>query len=209
MNEAMRDSAETQQLLERIRAGDRPAFEQLFARHRPYLRHVVELRLDPRLRPRLDPSDVVQDTQLAAFQRLDDYLRRQPMPFRLWLRQTARERLIMLRRHHLTAARRAAGREGALPERSSLLLAQQLLAREASPSQQWDRREAARLVRDAVAGLADIDREILLMRNFEGLSNREVACVLGLEPGTASRRYGRALLRLREVLKGHDPGAMP
>ena len=66
------DSSETQRLLDRVRAGDRRAFDELFTRHRPYLRQVIGLRLDPQLRPRVDPSDVVQETQLEAFRRLED-----------------------------------------------------------------------------------------------------------------------------------------
>src|SRR5262245_29964288 len=95
------DSAETVQLLEEVRAGQADAFDRLFTRHQDYLRQVVALRLDPRLRPRVDPSDVVQETQLEAFRRLPDFLQRQPMPFRLWLRKTAQERLRMLERRHL------------------------------------------------------------------------------------------------------------
>src|SRR5262245_10161331 len=105
------DSAATRRLLERARAGEAEAPEQLLARHRPFLRQLVELRLDPRLRARVDPSDVVQEAQWDAFRRLADYLRRRPMPFRLWLRKTAQERLQKFQRQHLEAGRRAAGRE--------------------------------------------------------------------------------------------------
>jgi RNA polymerase sigma-70 factor (ECF subfamily) len=200
MPEVTPDSAETQRLLRRIHGGDRQAFEKLFARHRPYLRQIVDLRLDPKVRARVDPSDVVQETHLEAFRRLPDYLERRPMPFRLWLRKTAYERLLMLQRHHLQAQRRAVDREVALPDRSSVQLFRQLLAPGSTPSQQLARAELARRVRQAVAQLAEIDREILLMRNLEGLSNHEVAQVLEIEPAAASQRYGRALLRLRKFL---------
>jgi RNA polymerase sigma-70 factor (ECF subfamily) len=122
------------------------------------------------------------------------------MPFRLWLRKTAYERLLMLQRHHLQAQRRAVDREVALPDRSSVQLFRQLLAPGSTPSQQLARAELARRVRQAVAQLVEIDREILLMRNLEGLSNHEVAQVLEIEPAAASQRYGRALLRLRKFL---------
>ncbi len=194
------DSSETTRLLEQVRDGDRDAFEKLFARHRPYLRQVVSLRLDPKLRARVDASDVVQETHLEAVRRLPDYLERRPMPFRLWLRKTAYERLLMIERHHVDAQRRAVGREVALPDRSSLQLFGQLLAAGSTPSQQLSRAELARRVRQAVARLADIDKEILLMRNLEGLSNHEVAQVLEIAPAAASQRYGRALLRLRKLL---------
>jgi RNA polymerase sigma-70 factor (ECF subfamily) len=200
MDEPLPDSAETQRLLEQVRAGDRLAFEQLFTRHRPFLRQVVELRLDPRLRARVDPSDVVQETQLEAFRRLGDYLERRPMPFRLWLRQTACERLLMAQRHHVGAARRAVGREVPLPDASSLQLAQQVLAAGSTPSQRLDRDEVAGRVRQALARLSETDREILLLRNLEMLSNQEAANVLQIDPAAASQRYGRALLRLRKLL---------
>jgi RNA polymerase sigma-70 factor (ECF subfamily) len=194
------DSEGTCQKLERAAAGDPAAFDELFARQRDFLRVVVQLRMDARLRARVDPSDVVQEAQLDAFRRLRDFLDRRPMPFRLWLRRTVRERLLKVQRRHLDAGRRDAGRDVPLPEHSSLLLAGRLLAAGSTPSQRLDRADAARRVREAVATLPEADREVLLMRNFEGLSNQEVAYLLGLDPATASKRHGRALLRLRQVL---------
>jgi RNA polymerase sigma-70 factor (ECF subfamily) len=183
-----------------MRAGDRQAFAQLFARHQIYLRRLVELRLDPRLRPRVDPSDVVQEAHLEALSRLPAYLERPALPFRLWLRQIAADCALKARRHHLGTARRALGREVPLPERSSLVLARQLLAGGSTPSQHLDHRDLARRLRQAVAQLPEADREVVMMRHFEGLSNREVACLLGLDPATASKRHGRALLRLHRIL---------
>ena len=128
------DSTETRDLLERLRAGDRAALDQLLSRHRAFLRRLIDLRLDPTLRVRVDPSDVVQETQLEAARRIDDYLRRGPMPFRLWLRMTAEKRLNALWRQHAEAARRAVGRELSLNGRSSVQLAGQLVAAGPSPS---------------------------------------------------------------------------
>src|SRR6056297_731999 len=116
------DSTETRFLLNAVAAGRLTAFEQLFERHRDELRRAVELRFDPRLRGRADPSDVVQETHLEAFRRLDDFTTRRPMSFRLWLRRTAQERLIKLRERHLKASRRSVGRELPLPDQTSVLL---------------------------------------------------------------------------------------
>jgi RNA polymerase sigma-70 factor (ECF subfamily) len=194
---------ETEELLRRLQSGDANALDRLFTHHRPYLRRVVELRLDPKLRARVDASDVVQETELEVARRIDDYLRRQPMSFRLWLRKTAHQRVLMVHRRHLQAFRRAAGREVPLPEGSSIALAQQLLAGGPSPSQAARRRDVARRVRQAVGTLDEADREIILMRNFEELTNQEVAEALGIAPVAASKRYGRALLRLKDVLIEH------
>jgi RNA polymerase sigma-70 factor (ECF subfamily) len=141
----------------------------------------------------------VQETHLEAFRCLPDYLARRPMPFRLWLRKTAQQRLQVARRRHLEAARRAVRREVPLPEESSLLLARALL-NASTPSQQIQRRELGRRVRQAVARLNEADQEILLLRTFEGLSNKEIACILDIDPAAASQRYGRAVLRLHKLL---------
>jgi len=201
MPEVKPDSAETCALLEAIRAGDAQALEQLLGRHRTELRAFIENHFDARLRARLDPSDVVQETQLEVVRRIDDFLAQAPMPFRLWLRKKAFERLLNLRRDHLTRQRRSVAREEALPDRSSLLLAGPLLARGPSPSQQAQDRELAERVSRAVARLADADREILLLRHAEDLPFEEIACLLDIEPAAARKRFGRALIRLQKVLR--------
>jgi RNA polymerase sigma-70 factor (ECF subfamily) len=200
MSEGQPDSAETQGLLEQASAGDTSAFERLFTRHQPYLQQLVELRLDPRLRARLDPADIVQEAHMEAFRRLNVYLEKRPMPFRLWLRQIACDHAAKARRHHLGRARRSLGREAALPEQSSLMFAEKLIALGSTPSQQLDRRELARRLHAALAKLPESDREVILMRHFEGLSNQEVACLLAIDPAATSKRHGRAMLRLHRVL---------
>jgi RNA polymerase sigma-70 factor (ECF subfamily) len=194
------DSAETRALLEEIGRGDARAMENLLGRHRTQLRDFIECHFDPRLRARVDPSDVVQETQMELVRRMDDFLAKRPMPFRLWLRKKAIERLLNLRRQHLTLKRRSVDREQAWPERSSLLLAGPLLARGASPSQQLQDRELAERVSRAVGRLAHSDREILLLRHAEDLPFEEIARLLDVEPAAARKRFGRALIRLQNVL---------
>lgn len=200
MEERAPDSAETQRLLQRLRADEPHALDKLFARYRPYLSEFASLRLDPKLRRRVDPSDIVQEVQLEATRRMEDYLRQAPMPFRLWLRQLAQDRMLQMRRFHLAAGRRAMGREVALPERSSLALARQLLAGGSTPSQRLDQEELARRVRRAVSQLPEMDHEILLLRTFERLSFEEIALLLKIDPAAARKRHGRALLRLGKLL---------
>jgi RNA polymerase sigma-70 factor (ECF subfamily) len=203
MAEVEPDSQATRALLERIGRGDRTALERLLTRYRPRLHAFIEVRLDPRLRARVDPSDVVQETQLEVVRRIDSFLRRQTMPFHLWVRKTAYERLLDLRRNHCRRARRSVDREIPWPERSSLLLARPLLAGGPSPSQQLAARELAERVAQAVAELGEDDREILLMRHAEELSYDAIACLLEIEAATARKRYGRALFRLQQVLSQH------
>jgi RNA polymerase sigma-70 factor (ECF subfamily) len=183
-----------------VSSGGRDAFERLFDRHRRQLLGAVRLRMRPALRARIDPSDVVQETYVEAIARMPDYLARKPMPFGLWLRKTARERLIKLDEHH-RAARRSPRREVPLPARSSLLLAERLVEVAPPASREVSRRETAQRVRQALAQLNDDDREILLMRYLEHLSNQEIAALLDIDPAAASRRHGRALMRLEKTLR--------
>lgn len=194
------DDAEVRRLFGQLRAGDRAALDQLLAGHRAYLMNVIDLRMDPKLRARIDPSDVVQEAQLEAACRIQEYLEREPMPFHVWLRKTAYERLLRLRRQHVEADCRSVAKEVPLPDSSSAMLAKKVLSPMPAPSQQAIDQELARRVRRAMAALPEADREVLLMRSFEALTNEETAQCLGLEPAAASKRYGRAILKLRQLL---------
>src|SRR5262245_61602231 len=174
------DSAETCGLLEQVRQGKRDALESLLARYRPAMHAVVEARLDAQVRARLDPSDVVQEAQLEVARRMEDFLNRRPMPFHLWVRKTAYERLLNARRDHRQRARRSVDREVILPDRSSLLLVRPLFHGGPSPSQQAEARERADRIALAVSGLAEADREVLLMRHAEELSYEEIGCLLDI-----------------------------
>jgi RNA polymerase sigma-70 factor (ECF subfamily) len=202
MPEVKPDSAQTCAWLEQVEAGDREALDRLLAHHRPGMQTFVEFRLDAQLRARLDPSDVVQEAQVEVVWRMDDFLKRRPMPFHLWVRKTAYERLLNLRRDHRTRACRSVDREVPL-EGHSALLDHPLLAGGSSPSQHLEARERAERIGRALADLAEADREVLLMRHAEELSHDEVACLLGIEPAAARKRYGRALIHLQKVLTAH------
>jgi RNA polymerase sigma-70 factor (ECF subfamily) len=194
------DSDQTRDLLDQVRQGDRQALEQLLERHQANVHAFVKAWLDPRVRPRVAPSDVVQETQMEIVRRMDDYLRREPMPYRPWVLRTAYECLMNELRKHRQAGKRSVEREVPLPARSSLLLVQPLLARGPSPDQELADREFAARVSQAVGQLDEADREILLLRHVQDLPYEEAACVLDIQPAAARKRYGRALLRLRKVL---------
>jgi RNA polymerase sigma-70 factor (ECF subfamily) len=201
----MTDSAELQDGLRRLAAGDAQALADLFARYRDRLRRMVKLRLDRRLLGRIDASDVLQEAYLDAAKRAAEYAADPKMPFFLWLRFLTGQRLLMVHRQHLGAKMRDAGQEvslyrGALPQASSLSLAAQLMGRLTSPSVAAVRAEMQLKLQEALNGMHPLDREVLTLRHFEELSNAEVAAVLELQKAAASNRYIRALKRLREVL---------
>jgi RNA polymerase sigma-70 factor (ECF subfamily) len=201
MDATVIDSTATRQLLTRLQAGEPGALDQLFAQHRAYLHQVIDLRLDEQTRRRMDTSDVVQETQLEAAGRIDEYLERQPMPFRVWLRKTAHEQLAKARQRHVVAKKRSVRREVAWPHHSTLQLAQRLLGGRSTPSEQAARRELAERVRRAISELEELDREIILMLDIEGLSSPQAGYVLEMEPAAVRRRHTRALLKVHKILR--------
>jgi RNA polymerase sigma-70 factor (ECF subfamily) len=187
-------------MLARAQRGDRGAFEELFRRYSTDLRQAIQLRLDRRLRPRLDVSDVLQETYLEALRRLPEYLTRPAAPFDLWLRWLARDRLLVLHRRHLGTDMRSVRRElPQLPADSSALLLGGL-GGGTSPSQTLAAHEQAERLRLALERLDEDEREVILMRHFEHRGNRDIAWVLGLSESAAHKRYIRALQRLRGLL---------
>jgi RNA polymerase sigma-70 factor (ECF subfamily) len=166
---------------------------------------MVALRLDPRLQGRIDPSDVIQEAFLEASVRLPEYLRQADVPFFLWLRFLTGQKLVTLHRPHLGARMRDAGREvslyrGRLPETSSAALAAQLLGHDPRPSEAAVRAERKLRLQAALNSMDPLDREVLALRHFEQLSNAETAQVLGLQESAASKRYVRALKKLKGIL---------
>jgi RNA polymerase sigma-70 factor (ECF subfamily) len=198
-------------LLERSAAGDQEAWGALLGHHRQRLRCMVALRLDPRLQGRIDPSDVLQDAFLTASLRLAEYTRNPAVPFYVWLRQLTGQQLALLHRHHIGTKQRDARREislygGPVPQASSAALAARLLGHEPRPSEAAMQAERALRVEDALNRMDPLDREVLALRHFEQLSTAEVAQVAGISEAAASKRYVRALRKLKDVLKDLSGG---
>lgn len=185
--------------IQRLRAGDDAPFGPLFEGQRERLRRMIQFRLDPRLLGRVDPDDVVQEVFLAAQQRLYAFRADgQSLPF--WLRLVAQQTLVDLHRRHLGAGKRDAARERVLAQSQSL--SGFVAARLTSPSQAAMRGELRQQLQEALDGMDEIDREVLTLRHFEELTNKEVAELLGIGENAASNRYVRALGRLKGLLGG-------
>jgi RNA polymerase sigma-70 factor (ECF subfamily) len=206
-NSVTHDTGSNDELLRRAGMGDPNALAELFARHRDQLRRMVRLRLDRRLRGRVDPSDVLQEAQVEIIRRAAAYAADPRLPPFLWLRLITGQKLLALHRQHLGAQMRSAGQEialhhGPMPQATSVSLAEMLLGRLTSPTQAAQRAEARLLLQAALNGMDALDREVLTLRHFEELSNAEVAQFLGISKTAASNRYIRALERLRAILAG-------
>ncbi len=198
-------------LLNQARRGDTAAVNGLLERHRTAIRRMIDQRLDRVVQRRVDASDIVQDVLIEANRRLGDYLANPTMPFQLWLRHMARDRVIDAHRRHRVAASRSLDREVSLEapagaEHSHADVAGGLADRELTPAAVATWRELERRFAAAVDQLEEDDRQIVLLRHFEHLTTAEAAEVLGLSKPAAGMRYLRAMRRLRVLLDGVDAG---
>jgi len=184
--------------------GGQSALATLYSQHRDRLERIVAFRLDPRIRRRIDPADILQDAYLEIARRLPDYLASGQLSFFVWMRQLTLQALIDVHRRHFREKRdvnreiRLAAPAGG--DATSLSIAQFLVDQMTSPSQVAVQAEELQRLQQALNSMNDIDREVLALRHFEQLSNQQVAEILGLTPTAASNRYLRAAARLSEIL---------
>lgn len=208
---ASHDGQPTLVLLDRVRQGDGDAINGLLERHRETIRRMIARRMDRGVQRRVDASDIVQDVMIEANRRLIDYLANPTMPFQLWLRHMARDRLIDAHRRHRVAATRSVDREVPLVvpdsgDQSQTDLGGQIADRELTPAAAATWHELERRFAAAVELLDEDDRQIVLLRHFEHLSTAEAAEALGLSKPAAGMRYLRAMRRLRVLLDDGSAG---
>ncbi|MEM8668446.1 MAG: sigma-70 family RNA polymerase sigma factor [Planctomycetota bacterium] len=186
--------------------GDEKALTLLFDRHRDRLRRLIALRMDSRVQARVDASDVLQEAYLDLIHQLPNFVKGSPLPFFLWLRRITGQRLAKLHRTHLGAEKRSVSRELSvdakpMPALSSFCLANELAGQFTSAGERAVREESKVKLQAVLNELDEKDREILALRHFEQLDNREIATLLGVSESAATRRYYRALSRLRSELR--------
>ena len=174
-------------------------FEDVFSGYEDRLKRLISVRMDQRLRNRVDVSDVLQETLIEAHRRKDEY-RSELMPPYLWLRMIAGQKLVDIHRQHISTKKRSILREDRFPEASSIAVAAELVGNLTSVSEAVMRAELKMRIEGVLEQMEEIDREIIALRHFENLTNAEIAKVLNISPTAASNRYIRALQRLRGVL---------
>ena len=193
------------EILEAARRGDDEQLWALLEGYQQRLRRMVDIRLHPRLRGRVDPSDVIQESLMEISARIPSYLEGSDLPFYLWARLITGQKLMQFHRRHLDAQRRDVRRElriaeSGAPAASSMVMARALVGKELTPSQVAVRKEEEERLGAALEELSESDREILVLRHFEDLRNVDVARLLDIPTSTASQRYLRALEQLSAIL---------
>ena len=178
------------------------AHARTLERFREYLRLLARLQLDPRLRGKLDPSDVVQQTLLEAYEKREQFRGGSEGEWLAWLRQALAHNLADALRA-FGQAKRDVGRErslGAAVEASSCRLAAFLAAEQSSPSQRAERHERAVRLAEALAALPEDNREALVLHYCEDWPLADIATHLGRTPAAVAGLLKRGLKQLREHL---------
>ncbi|MFK7736301.1 MAG: sigma-70 family RNA polymerase sigma factor [Pirellulaceae bacterium] len=200
-------ASEVDALIEKTLNGDREALSELLDRYRPRLRAMVNFRMDPRVRKRVDPSDILQESFIELARKLPTAkLPQDPSSFFVWIRGITMDRLLVAHRRHLAAKVRDARKELSIDQKfggdaTSMCLAAGLLGKETSILGKIVRREQKQLVISLLEQMDGIEREVIALRTFEGLSNSEVAQILNLTKQKASRIFIRGLERLRASMQ--------
>ena len=200
----------TEELLVDAKLGNKTAINELFERQSDSLYRLIQRRLDHKIRRRISVSDVVQNVLIDANRRLQKYLDDPVMPFRLWLRQIAKDRMIDAYRRHRGSAKRSVDREQNLAalrgyDDSHADLMPTLADSTKSPEENALREEWAEQIQDSIKLLSERHAEIIMLRNYKGLSNLDISHLLNLSEPAASMRYLRAIRRLREVISADHP----
>jgi RNA polymerase sigma-70 factor (ECF subfamily) len=198
------DPSDVEPLVQSSRSGDEASWEKLMSLYSERLRRVVAVRLDHRLRGRIDCEDVLQEVFLEAWRSLSRYSATSDVPFYVWLRAIAGNKLLECHRYHLGTqlrdARREAAGGGGMPDASSEVLAEWLADSGTSPSSAAARAELRVSLHACLDDMDAIDREVIMLRHFEQLTPYEAAIALGLNEKAAAMRYLRAVRRLGGVL---------
>jgi RNA polymerase sigma-70 factor (subfamily 1) len=194
------------------RQSDRTAIRTLFDSQNDELTRFVAVRLDSRLKGRLDAEDVAQDTWLQVVGRLSGYDNRSDLPFPDWLKHVALDCLSHCHRTHITARKRSIraevrqnGINGGPP---CCALVDQAFSEEESPGSKCDRREIFARVKRLIDGLPECDQQIIRLRIIEKRSARDVALVLSITEAAVRLRQFRLLRWLHDSLEA-EPASNP
>jgi RNA polymerase sigma-70 factor (ECF subfamily) len=194
----------TTQLLAAYRAGNAEAGNRLFHQHVPWLKILAQLQLESRFEAKFDSADLVQQTLLEAVKAFPQFRGSTTGEFTAWLRQILAHVLAHEIRRYAGTRKRDLGRERSLDEtlsQASQRLGDLLPATGTSPSQEAARNERQVLVARALMALPQDHREVLILRNFQGLSHEEVARQMNRTPGAVRMLWVRALTHLQQELK--------
>jgi RNA polymerase sigma-70 factor (ECF subfamily) len=197
-------AVDVERLLRSAREGDRERLGRLLDRYRAYLTLLARLQVGPGLRSKIDDSDIVQETFLQAHRAFAQFEGGTESELVAWLRQILASRVVkQVRRFHGTGRRDVKLEreiEAAL-DQSSMALDRGLVSPQSSPSAKAVRSEQGVLLADALERLPEDYREVIVLRNLQGLTFPEVAVRMGRSVGSVEKLWMRGLAQLRGAMQ--------
>jgi len=203
------DQPGVERLLSYARGGDEQQLGRLLTLYRNYLTILATTQLDARLRRRVSPSDLVQEAMLGAYRDFPKFRGSSERELLGWLRQILINCLHHAYEAHVQASRRDIRREVSLDDmnramdRSVMRLGHVLADPGPSPSAPVRQRERAVALADQLAKLKPDDRDVIVLRNLQGLSFEEVAERMGRKPGAVRMLWLRAIERFRQIYEAN------
>jgi len=195
MSERRSELELTREIVEAIRGGDQAAFDDLFRRVGGRIYVYVRSRMGEPLRRLMEPEDLLQEVYAEAYRNFHTFQEQGPGSFARWMVGIAANVVNQAYKHHFEVKQRDARRQVTLgPEREDP--AGNASTPDPTPSRIVARNEKVRRLAEALATLDDEDREVILLRVFEGLHVEEVARRVGQPRTTVAYRLARGLSRL-------------
>jgi RNA polymerase sigma-70 factor (ECF subfamily) len=197
------DDSSSTSFIGALRGGDPAALERFAQRYRPWLALLAQLQANGRLQEKFDPSDLVQQTLLEACRDLPKFQGSTEAELRAWLRQILAHVLAHEIRRYEGVQQRDVDLEVSLDQdlaRSSMKLNEILANSGSSPSQRAAQNEQELRLAEVLARLPQEHREVIILRNMEGLPHEEVARRMGRSVGAVRMLWLRALAGLRAAM---------
>jgi RNA polymerase sigma-70 factor (ECF subfamily) len=210
ISESRSESERASALLACAREGDEQQLGRLLQLYRNYLTILATTQLDARLRRRVSPSDLVQEAMLGAYRDFPKFRGRSERELLGWLRQILINCLHHAYEAHMQAGRRDIRREVSLDDmnraldQSVIRLGHVLADQGPSPSAPVHERERAVAIADQLAKLRPDDRDVIVLRNLQGLSFDEIAERMERKPGAVRMLWLRAIERFRKIYEGGE-----
>jgi RNA polymerase sigma-70 factor, ECF subfamily len=191
-------------LLQLARSGDRQALDRLFAACRSYALILAQAQVGSWIQAKLDPSDLVQQSMLEAYRAFDSFQGETSAEWLAWLRRILQRNAVDQARYFGGTEKRKVGKEVSLagaPTTGNASEMPEPAANSPTPSEQLLIRERELLVAEALTRLSPEYREVILLRNLQGLSFQEVARQMNRSRPAVQMLWMRALRKLQALLE--------
>ena len=185
-------------IVEELKQDPEATLTKTITENRQALRRMIASRMDQRLRGRVDPSDIIQETLMEAHKRLGEYLENPTLPFLTWLFVLAEQNTISAYRRHIATKKRTTEREHAnyFDEPSEDAEGEVVICDLTGPAQMAEKLDRMVQLHKAISMLSPQAQTIVRMRFLEERSLAEIAEVLGISVDAVSKRAMRSLVKL-------------